>query len=183
MLLSLYSTEIIGKEPLLHNPHSRDQVDLRRLDGLDSLVTAIERWYGEFCKISLVDWVGISFEVFTQFWNCITLLFKLSTLEEPGWDTEEVRRRVDVLHILEDFALGFEKLPEVMGLVNDTGKGEIGSIFRAAPHIRATKAKFMADMTPATLQSDAEIGAVDFREDFEMCFDNDPWLGEMFDSQ
>jgi hypothetical protein len=73
--LSLYGTEIIGKEPLLYKPQVRDQIDLRRLDGLDSLLTAIERWYEEFYQVPLVDWIGVSFEVFAQFWNCLTLLF------------------------------------------------------------------------------------------------------------
>jgi len=99
-------------------------------------------------------------------------------LDEPGWDTEEVRKRVDLLHILEDFAQGFERLPEAVGLVNDTKKGEIGAILRAVPHIRAMKAKFMAEMTPATLQSVEGPGAVEVSDDFEMCFADDPWLTE-----
>ena len=179
--MSLYGTEILGKEPLLYKPQVRDQVDLRRLDGLDSLLTAIERWYEEFYQVPLVDWIGVSFEVFAQFWNCLTLLFQLTTLDEPGWDTEEVRKRVDLLHILEDFAQSFERLPEAVGLVNDTTKGEIGAIFRAVPHIRAMKAKFMAEMTPATLQSVEDPGAVEVSDDFEMCFADGPWLTEMFE--
>ena len=180
--MSLYGAEITGKEPLLYKPQVRDQIDLRRLDGLDSLLTAIERWYEEFYQVPLVDWIGVSFEVFAQFWNCLTLLFQLTTLDEPGWDTEEVRKRVDLLHILEDFAQSFERLPEAVGLVDDTRKGEIGAIFRAVPHIRAMKAKFMAEMTPATLQSVEDPGAVEVSDDFEMCFTDDPWLTEMFES-
>ena len=180
--MSLYGVEIIAKEPLLYKLYIRDQMDLRRLDGLNSLLTAIERWYEEFYKIPLVDWIGVSFEVFAQFWNCLTLLFKLTTLDEPGWDTEEVRKRVDLLHILEKFAQGFERLPEAVGSVDDTKKGEIGALFRAVPHIRATKAKFMADMTPVTLKSVDSSGAVEVSEDFEMCLADDPWLTEMFES-
>ena len=180
--MSLYGMEIIGKEPLLYKPYVRDQIDLRRLDGLDSLLTAIERWYEEFYQIPLVDWIGVSFEVFAQFWNCLTLLFKLTTLDEPGWDVEEVRKRVDLLHILDKFAHGFERLPEAVGSVDDTKKGEIGALFRAVPHIRATKAKFMADMTPATSKSIDSSEAVNISEGFEMCIADDPWLIEMFES-
>jgi hypothetical protein len=44
------------------------------------------------------------------------------------------------------------------------------------------KAKFMAEMAPATLQSADDTGAVEVSDDFEMCFADDPWLTEMFES-
>jgi hypothetical protein len=46
-----------------------------------------------------------------------------------------VRKQVDLLHILEEFAQNFKRLPKAVGLVGDTRKGEIGVIFRVVPHI------------------------------------------------
>jgi hypothetical protein len=176
----LYGTEIIGKESLLYRPKAQDKTDLRRLEGLDSLLTAIERWFEVFHELPLVDWIGIPFGIWTQFSQCLTLLFRLTTLDEPGWDTEEVRKRADVLDILEGLSQGSERLAESVGMVDATG--ESGVFFKAPPLIRGMRAKFAAEMTSATSQMGDSTNAIENPGDFAMCFADDPWLAEMFAS-
>jgi hypothetical protein len=170
----LYGTEIVSKESLLHRPKIQDQTDLRRLEGLDSLLTAIERWFEVFHKLPLVDWIGIPFSIWTQFSQCLTILFRLTTLNERGWDTAEVRKRADVLDIIEGLAKGSERLAELVDLVD---MGEDSVFFKVPPLLRGLRAKFAAEMT---LQSGDSHGIVGVSDDFAMCFADDPWLMEMF---
>lgn len=173
-------TEIIGRETILHEP-TACEADFRRLEELNLLLTTIERWYEVFHQIPVVNWIGIPFGIFDQFSHClIKLLFKLSTLDEPGWNTTEARRRVNMLDILESLAQGFEDLPEAAGLVD--GMGDSGVFFRAPPIIRAMKDKFAEELTPVSEQEGDSHNNIQVSEDFAMYFADEPWLPEMFGS-
>lgn len=142
---------------------------------------AIERWFELYHQIPLTDWIAVPFAVFSQSSHCIKLLFRLTTLDEPGWDTEEVRRRADLLDFLDRTAQVMERLPEAVGMVNDVEPGEGDLWLRGAPLIRGLRAKFAAEMMPPTLQTFAEDpGLVELPDDFATYFSNDPWLIDMF---
>ena len=135
-------------------------------------MASLEMWFELFFEVPLPDWIGITFEKYAQFWHCLTLVFKLSTLDEQGWDTEEARRRIDLLDILERFSQNFERLPETLGLVDDVDPQQWAGIFRTPPVIQATKANFAAKLfSPAVLS-----------DDLALCFADDPWMMELFDS-
>jgi hypothetical protein len=76
-----------------------------------------------FRELRLVDWIGIPFGIWTQFSQFLMILFRLSTLNELGWDTEEVRKRTDVLDIMDGLAKGPERLTESVDLVDSMGGG------------------------------------------------------------
>jgi hypothetical protein len=170
----LYSTEIVSKESLLYRAKIQDQTNLQKLEGLNYLLTAIERWLEVFHDLHLLDWIGIPFSIWTQFSQCLTILFKLSTLNEHGWNTAEARKRADVLDIMENLAKGSEKLTELVDLV-DIGENSV--FFKAPPLLRGLSAKFAAEMT---VQSGDSRSIVGISDDFVMCFVDDPWLMEMF---
>jgi len=46
---------------------------------------------------------------------------KLSLLEANGWDTVEVRQRVNILHYIDHIALSLEKVGAAMDLVQEQG--------------------------------------------------------------
>jgi hypothetical protein len=159
---------------LFYKSKLQDQTDLRGLEGLDSLLTAIERWFEVFHKLPLVDWIGIPFSVWSQLSQCLTILFRLSTLNERGWGTAEVRKRADVLDIIEGLAKGSERLAELVDLVDTRGSSVF---FKVPPLLRGLRAKFAAEMG---LQSGDSHTTVEVSDDFAMCFADDPWLMEMF---
>jgi hypothetical protein len=188
-LLSLHGTEVIGKESLLYRPKLQEQTDLQRLDGFDSLLTTIETWFTTFAQIPLSNFIGIPYNIHTQFSHCMKILFKLTTLNEPGWETTEVRKRIDIITVLEDVAEKFERLPHAMGLegafdlVDAVMMEESGIFFRAAPPlIRSMRAKFAAELSRHDLQSNDIANLIDGQEDAEMDFANDPWLTQLFES-
>ena len=147
----MYSAEIIVREASVKRPKSQDEagaVDLQRLEELDSLLTTVERWLEARSKISAFDSLGITFTISSQLAHSVIVLFRLSTLDEPGWDKQEVRKRADLYDVLERTAQAYESLIRVHGMVDDTGTGESGMLFKAPFLIRGMKANFRAEMAP-----------------------------------
>ena len=54
-----------------------------------------------FFKIPLAEYPGMSFPFFAQLARYIVVLYKLSTLNDPTWDTRLVRSTVDVLQVMD----------------------------------------------------------------------------------
>lgn len=82
------------------------------------------------------------------------MLFKLATLDEPGWDLEEVRRRADVFAILDRFYEFTEGVPAALGIVDAEGPRK-GLFFKVKDVIRAIKALFLAELPPNAPQGAA----------------------------
>lgn len=59
----------------------------------------IEAAFASFHILPLADYIGIPFTVFTQLRLCLGMLLHLSTMDCPGWDKMDVRRRIDVLAV------------------------------------------------------------------------------------
>jgi hypothetical protein len=139
--------------------------------------------------VPLVDWIGTTFSIFAQFSHCIILLFKLTTLEEPGWDTNEVKKRADLLNILEGLAQRLDSIPRLLGLVDAVGTGESGLFFKSSRLIRGIRASFLAEMAPTPLQTDVQpngnpdtaefIGESLVPDDIAMHLADDPWLTDI----
>jgi hypothetical protein len=46
-------------------------------------------------------WLGFHVDLFAQLMHCVVVLFKLSLIDEVGWDLMEVKRRADVFAFLD----------------------------------------------------------------------------------
>lgn len=57
--------------------------------------------------------------------HCLSLLFDLSILDDPGWDKHLVRAEVDVLAYLDAVTLGFEEAAPLLS-VSSAGPGGDG---------------------------------------------------------
>ncbi|KAK6076042.1 hypothetical protein SCUP234_07542 [Seiridium cupressi] len=127
-------------------------VDVQRLRELDSVLTAIESWLDVFTHMPLVDAIGVHVDNFTQFLHCIVVLFKLSVLEEPGWDLEEVRRRLDVFNVLDTTYELVENITIVTGMVD--AEGPRSGLFFKAKHLwRAIRALLVAEYSESMVTS------------------------------
>ncbi|KAM0814794.1 hypothetical protein AB5N19_00585 [Seiridium cardinale] len=148
-----YSTELSIRESILRGgPDRLPGVDVQRLRELDSVLTAIEGWLDVFTHMPLVDAIGIHVDNFTQFLHCIVVLFKLSVLEEPGWDLEEVKRRLDVFNVLDTTYQLVESITIVTGMVD--AEGPRSGLFFKAKHLwRAIKALLVAEYSESMVTS------------------------------
>ncbi|XXG97576.1 hypothetical protein Hte_003881 [Hypoxylon texense] len=153
----LYYTEIKIKESLFGKPKVPDQTGLsnfHRLQDLDAALSAIERWLEVFFGWPVHECIGVNVDVFSQFSQCLVVLFKLATLDEPGWDLEEVRRRADVFAILDRFYEFIEGVPAALGIVDAEGPRR-GLFFKVKDVIRAIKTLFLAQLPPNAPQGAA----------------------------
>ncbi|KAH6653094.1 hypothetical protein BKA67DRAFT_568558 [Truncatella angustata] len=155
----LYSAELKIRESILTRLASHQDTSLsgfHRLQDLDSLLTCVERWLAVWFEMPLVDWLGITVDTFAQSTHCLIVLFKLTTLSEPGWDTDEVRRRADVLAALDRSCETVELVPAAVGMVDaDQGSPRRGLFFKTTYLLRSIKALILAEMTPDVLSGAA----------------------------
>ncbi|RYO85816.1 hypothetical protein DL766_003772 [Monosporascus sp. MC13-8B] len=154
-----------------------------RLQDLDSVLDSAERWLAVFSEMPLCDWAGVSVDVFSQFTQCLVALFRLATLDEPGWDLEEVRRRADVFEILDRSCETIDRVPAALGITDAEGPRR-GLFFKTAHLLRVIKALFLAELpvsvpppvaaftTPSSGTGGSEVnGAAEFMSDALMTDD------------
>jgi len=191
-LLCIYGMEVVVKEALLKRAKVRDQTglsDLQRLEGLDSILRAIERWIEVFFDVPLVDWIGTTYAILAQFSHCAILLFKLTSLDEPYWDRAVVMDRANLLDILERLAQRLDSIPPLLGLVDSNDPEETGIFFKSSRLIRVLKATFSAGLGQNPSQKDVQpnfdletpeyTGESFTQGDIEMAFGDDPWWNEL----
>jgi hypothetical protein len=188
----MYGMEVVVKEALLKRPKVRDQTglsDLQRLEGLDSILTAVERWIEVFFDVPLIDCVGMTYAMLAQFSHCIILLFKLASLEESDWDRTDVMKRANLLDILERLAQRFDSLPPLLGLVDSQDPEETGIFFKSSRLIRMLKTTLSAELAHNPLlmdvQTNFDLETSDFmresfdQDDVDMFFGDDPLWREL----
>jgi hypothetical protein len=88
---------------------SSDQPNLAQLSNFSACVDLIEAVFAEFNNVALVDYIGIPFAIWTQLRLCLGMLLHLSTMDRPGWDKMEVRRRIDALAVADGMADNFSR--------------------------------------------------------------------------
>ncbi|OTA88096.1 hypothetical protein M434DRAFT_80645 [Hypoxylon sp. CO27-5] len=146
----LLYTELKIRESLLGRQSPPDQAGVsqfQRLQDLESVLSTVERWLAAYSEMPLGDWIGISVDIFTQFMQYFVVLFKLSILDEPGWDLQEVRRRADIFEILDRACENIDRVPVITGMIDAEGPRS-GRFFKMNCILRDVKALFLAEMPP-----------------------------------
>lgn len=168
-----------------------------RIQDLDSILQAAEKWLDAAIRLSLYEWSAINVDSFNQFTHCLVVLFKLSTLDEPGWDVAEVRRRADVFEILDQFSGTVDRVREVLGITDTDGPRK--SLFVKAKQLFAViRALFIAETPPHILPGTWPSSEVDENggggfsmnfaggeftsDDFMASLLEEPWLYDVFQS-
>ncbi|KAI1432279.1 hypothetical protein GGR50DRAFT_620706 [Xylaria sp. CBS 124048] len=119
---------------------------LRRLKTLEAALATSETWMTSFDEMPLSAWLGITVDVFAQFTQCLVVLFKLATLREKDWDTEDVKRRMDVLEVLDKAVETVGRVPRAQGIV-DAQQGERrGLFFKTSALLKAVRGLFLVEM-------------------------------------
>lgn len=145
-------------------------------------------------NMPLVYWTGVSMDTFSQLTHSLVVLFRLTTHNEPGWDQDEVRKRADVLSILDQACDTINQIPPTLGIVDADGPRS-GIFFKTTYLFRAIKALFMREMQPTALEEQLPFSvpgpAVDTTlsmdaagepalvDDFIMNLSNEPWLADL----
>ncbi|KAF3071318.1 hypothetical protein GL218_00651 [Daldinia childiae] len=105
------------------------------------------------------EWHGFTADLFTQFTQYLVVLFRLQTLDEPGWDQDEVRRRADVFGIIDQACIDVDRVPVSLGMVDAEGPRS-GFFFKMSRLLREVRALFLAEM-PHNTQLNPAFPAAD----------------------
>ncbi|KAJ3576920.1 hypothetical protein NPX13_g3552 [Xylaria arbuscula] len=166
-----------------------DYMQLQMLQAADATLHNIESWLSIFFEMPLLNWIGISVDVFAQFTHCLVMLFKLTTLERPGWDSKEVMRRANVFEILDRAAQTVDRVPVTLGIVDAEGPRR-GLLFKTSYLLRAIKALFLAEMGPQNKQEEHSFSAAQndsaefgddeyFSDEFLQGLWEEPWFSDI----
>lgn len=135
----LLSAELKIKEFFLRHKesnHRQNGICIERVQDLESALAGIEQLLAVFDDLPILDWISISVDYVTQLTHCFVVLFKLNTLNEPGWDLFETKKRADVIQILDQYSEKAEQALEMIGIVGNEGLS--WGLFNKAPHFFRT---------------------------------------------
>ncbi|KAI0385300.1 hypothetical protein F5Y04DRAFT_182934 [Hypomontagnella monticulosa] len=149
----LYFTELKIRESYLSRPRAVDGVDhtgvphFQRLQDLEATLNVVERWIAVYYEMPLCDWVGFTADVFTQFTQYAVVLFKLTIVDEPGWDLQDVKRRADVFELLDRSCDNVGRVTEEMGMIDSDGPHH-GLFFKMPRLLQEIKGLLLAELPP-----------------------------------
>lgn len=123
-------------------------LDLDRIRNLGAAVEAIASFRDFFVRLTGHDYLAMSFELYAYLSFCMASLYGLSTLrDEPGWDRDAVRARVNVLDMVEHLVRTMGSVPRAAGMVLD---GQTTDMYtRFATILMRVREKWAADMGDA----------------------------------
>jgi hypothetical protein len=140
-----------------------------------------------------IDWIGITVDSFAQFTHFLVVLFKLTTLDEPDWDLDEVRRRADLFNILDSSCDMLQGLPSALGIIDADGPRR-GLFFKTSDLLKTIKALFLAEMPssmrppPHAPDYTSDYGSAGEHvedmlpaDDFLFNISDEPWLSDIFE--
>ncbi|KAH9906340.1 hypothetical protein F4778DRAFT_801578 [Xylariomycetidae sp. FL2044] len=196
--LYLYSTEIAIREPVIRHAVMRDRdsfPQMRRISELESVLACVQGYFTAFNDRPIDVWFGIDVECLSRLTGCLVVLFRLGTLDEPGWDVDEVRKQVDVFAILDRICQNIEEIVVVLGLIDADGPKR-GLFFKAGHLFSSIKVFFSNEMKSHTLSSAPQASAshppynsstlqgwdVFVPEEFFSNLSNEPWFSDFTQS-
>lgn len=202
--LYTYSTELTIRDQFLGKVKSSGPSSLghfQRLEELELTLICIERWLETWKNIPIDGWVGINVDSFGQFTYCLAVLFRLTTLEDPDWDNEDVKRRADLLSLLDYYAITLDEVHKVTGMVDAPGPRS-GMFFKTSFLMKALKKLFVKELNPdykepeaesekqpvdelmkqGNMQSAPDIAMEEpsFTQEFLSGLAEEPWISDMF---
>jgi hypothetical protein len=192
----LQSTRLRVQDSALNGSRAQEQTSIsryRRLEDLNSILITVESWLAVFSEMTLADWVGITVDSFAQFTHLLVVLFKLTILDEPGWDLQEVRRRVYLFEIIDRSCEMLQSLPSELGMTDAEGPRR-GLFFKTTGLLMTIKNLFLAEMPSNMLTSPNSYDATSdyssagdsggdysIPDDFVFNIADEPWLSDIFD--
>ncbi len=171
----LFGAEIAIHELALLQPANTDSthahsLDYKRLDSLSVCLQISKACIDHFLGTPVSKLIG---PVMLNFTYCLKIIYKLSTLQDPVWDTRLVRATVDLEHVIQECAKAADQGNEE--LKQQTGEDSV--LVAAAETMRSTASHWKvpeesieptaAGMMPTWNTGEiADMTFMDFSDDF-----------------
>ncbi|GAD91479.1 glucose-methanol-choline (gmc) oxidoreductase [Paecilomyces variotii No. 5] len=180
VLMQKHYTELTIQEVSLSRaPIMSNITGFQRLESLYSCLSSAKAFMDIFRNTTPAELVGMPFSTFSQFGNCLIVLYKLSTLEDPAWDKSMVRNTADVLLIIDEVL-------QTMGHITEfvAGPGQEDRTFlKGAMLMRSLRQKWAENMSPASGDGDTSLNRQDPEDilgSFQLGWPDDAWLNDIF---
>ncbi|PYI00607.1 hypothetical protein BO78DRAFT_37618 [Aspergillus sclerotiicarbonarius CBS 121057] len=141
LLASIYYTElsIFG----LVRARREEGSDFQRLEALHGCLHTAKSAIDSFFEIPTLEYPGISFPFFGYLARFIVVLFKLSALNDPIWDTDLMRSTADVVQIMDRLISNLQEAIAATG--QESAGGHLDNSTRKFRLIRSTCAAKLAE--------------------------------------
>jgi hypothetical protein len=168
----------------------------RRLQTLDNTLSAATEFISLLSSTPLSAAPGTNVDLFTQLTHCLIVLFKLTVIKEPGWNTQDVIQRADIFAIIDRKCEMIENVPIAVGMVDAPGPRK-GLFFKTGLLLQKIKKLFeeeMARLNGGAVEagSSKETGYPSVSTDFSMDdgslggefllnMENEAWIAGLWD--
>lgn len=181
VLAHFYSTELtINEIALSQVPIITNHSNFEQLKCLYACIESIKSWFEVFFTIPPVAYIGFPFSIFSQLVRCLVTLYRLSTLNDPAWDKDGVRKTADLLLILDHVISNMEQVTTAAELDNnDSVDGDIFS--RTAKMFRSIRVGWEAklvpdDLTVSPISRPQSVNEIPLPETFPVDISDNDWL-------
>lgn len=183
VLLHLYSTEL-ETAPSPRSLHT-NQLTFEQQQCLAAYLDSVKCWFDVFFTITPAAYIALPFSIFSQLFRCLSTLSRLTTVNNPSWNENDVWKTADSPVILDRVINNLEQAAIVAGLDNsESAEREVFS--STAQMFRSLRKEWEAklgldDLSAIPIPENVNEGfppdalAVEF-------FDND-WLMDLLSSQ
>ncbi|KAJ5709837.1 hypothetical protein N7493_009429 [Penicillium malachiteum] len=124
ILFHLYDTELSLYEIALVKPLADEEFSPQRLDHLYACLHVVKQFFDLFFTITPVEYTSLALPHLTQVSHCLVNLFRLSSLDYPGWDKSAVKDTVDILLIAEQIATRMGQVADAVGMRSEGAYGD-----------------------------------------------------------
>ncbi|RAK81612.1 transcription factor domain-containing protein [Aspergillus fijiensis CBS 313.89] len=124
ILFHLYDTEISLYEVALVKPPPDEEMSSQRLGHLYACLHVVKQFFDLFFTIAPAEYTSLALSYLTQVSHCLVTLFRLSTLDYPGWDKAAVKGTVDLLAVAEQIATRMSQVAAAVGMRSDGALGD-----------------------------------------------------------
>ncbi|KAH7313720.1 hypothetical protein B0I35DRAFT_435725 [Stachybotrys elegans] len=178
----LHSAEaLITEKILFQNPTSSVNCDTTRLEALGTCLKAAKQCIETFLSLDATELIGVSSPAMMHLSHSLQTIYRLSLLEEPGWDRVATRKAADVLFYLERVADKFDQVAHL--------DGRNSMFFKLVDTLKATSAIWSATLnrpsdvlmvSPPSQPMDGslDINAMGFIDDSWFTQSLSPWNGQ-----
>lgn len=108
----------------LAKPPEDEEMSSQRLDHLYACLHVVKQFFDLFFTISPAEYTSLALPYLTQLSHCLVTLFRLSTLDYPGWDKAAVKDTVDILAIAEQIATRMGQVADAVGMRSEGAYGD-----------------------------------------------------------
>ncbi|KAI2791893.1 hypothetical protein POX_c04773 [Penicillium oxalicum] len=124
ILFHLFDTELSLYEAALVKPLADEDFSSQRLDHLYACLRVVKQFFDLFFTIPPAGYTSLALPYIAQVSHCLVILFRLSTLDYPGWDKSTVKNTADILCIAEQISTRMAQVGDAIGMRSEGAYGD-----------------------------------------------------------